>query len=161
MTKFRIAILILALCSALSASAQRVALSERIPKIKAAYWLNGKMPEKSKYTYIEFIHSHTISCLRTLSKLQTDNAYFGEDLRGIIITKESPDQISKTLRECAGEYINVAFDAEGEIFRQFGIRYVPFGIIIDHKRKVLWFGNPDTLNEDFFSKIKQKEYDTH
>ena len=150
-----------ALLSASSAEAQRVALGERIPKIKAELWLDGKQPQKANYTYIEFAHSRTAPCLRTFLKMQDDNAIFGEKMRAIIITKESPEQISATLREIATDYINVAFDTEGEIFRHFGVRYVPFGIIIDHKRKALWFGNPATLNEDFFSKIKPKNNDTH
>ncbi len=161
MLKFRIIILVLLLGSALSASAQRVALGERIPKIKAEAWLNDKSPEKSEFTYIEFAHSRTTPCLRTFLKMQNDNTRFGEHLRGVIITKEPPEQISTTLREIASDYINIAFDTEGDIFRQFGVRYVPFGIIIDHKRRALWFGNPDTLNEDFFSKIKPKSNDTH
>ena len=154
MTKFRIITLALLLCSALSASAQRVALGERIPKIKAEMWLDGRSPEKSQYTYIEFAHSRTAPCLRTFLKIQADTTHFGEQLRGIIITKESPEQISTTLRESANDDISIAFDLEGEIFRQFGVRYVPFGIIIDHKRRALWFGNPDTLNEDFFQQDK-------
>lgn len=155
------AILSLLLSVSQRATAQRVALEERIPKIKCDRWLDDKEPEKSQYTYIEFVHSKTVPCLRTFLKIQDDNAHFGNKLRAIIITKESPEQISTTLRECATDYINVAFDTEGEIFRNFRVRYVPFGIIIDHRRRALWFGNPATLNEDFFNKIKRHNNDTH
>ena len=161
MVKFRIIILALLLCSAVSASAQRVALGERIPKIKAERWLDDKSPEKSKYTYVEFVHSRTVPCLQTFLQIQSDNAYFGDNLRAIIITKESPEQISAELRKCVTEYVNVAFDVEGEIFRDFGVHYVPFGIIIDHRRKALWFGNPITLKEDFLDKITSQNNDTH
>ncbi|MBE6210998.1 MAG: hypothetical protein E7130_05160 [Rikenellaceae bacterium] len=141
--------------------AQRVALEEQIPKIKTDLWLDDKEPAKARFTYIEFVHSKTVPCIRTFLKIQDDHARFGEDLRAIIITKEDPEQISSALRECVTDYVNVAFDPEGEIFRSFGVRYVPFGIIIDHKRKALWFGNPITVSEDFFSKIKPQNNDTH
>ena len=144
------------------ASAQRVALAERIPKVKCDHWLDDKQPEKSQYTYIEFVHSKTVPCLRTFLKIQDDHNFFSDKLRAIIITRESPEQISETLRECVTDYVNVAFDVDGEIFRNFRVRYVPFGILIDHRRRALWFGNPATLNEDFFSKIKpQNNNDTH
>ncbi len=151
------AVLSLSLSVSSRASAQRVAFGERIPKIKCDRWLDDKEPQKSQYTYIEFVHSKTIPCLLTFLKIKDDNVYFGDKLSAVIITKESPEQISATLRECATDYINVAFDTDGEIFRNFGVRYVPFGILIDHRRRALWFGNPATLNEDFFNKIKPQK----
>lgn len=154
MRRIYIIALLLILGSALSASAQSVALNERIPKIKTDKWLNGKAPEKAKFTFIEFAYSKTIPCIQTFLNIIEGKSHFTKDLRAIIITKESPEQIGAELRKCAGEYVNVAFDPEGEIFRTFGVRYVPFGIIIDHRRRVLWFGNPTTLNHDFSSKIK-------
>lgn len=148
MRKFYIITLLALLGTTLSASAQRVALEERIPKIKTNLWLDGKAPEKARYTYIEFVYSKTVPCIQTFLKIQEEQSLFGENLRAIIITKESPEQISDELRKCVTDYVNVAFDPEGEIFRAFGIHYVPFGIIVDHRRKAVWFGNPITLNED-------------
>lgn len=146
------------LCTLLSianrAIAQRVALEERIPKIKADKWLDDNEPSEARYTYIEFVHSKTIPCIRTFLKIKEDHDHFGKDLQAIIITKEEPKDISPALRECVTEHIKVAFDTEGEIFREFRVRYVPFGIVIDQRRRVLWFGNPITVDEDFFSKIK-------
>lgn len=141
--------------------AQRVALEERIPKIKTKLWLDGKMPSKARYTYIEFVHSKTVPCIRTFLNIQQQHARFGEDIRAIIVTKENPAQISQALRESVTEYVNVAFDTKGEIFREFRVQYVPFGIVIDHRRRALWFGNPITVNDDFFKKIKTKRNDTH
>ena len=161
MLKFRIITLALLLCSAVSASAQRVALEERIPKIKSKLWYEDKEPAKADYTYIEFVHSKTDPSIRTFQKIKKDNAYFNEKLRAIIITKENPEQIGTELRECASDYIHIAFDVDGEIFRSFRVRYVPFGIIIDRHRKALWFGNPTTIDEDFFDKIKLQNNDTH
>lgn len=161
MLKLHTIFLALMLGVTVSASAQHVALGERVPKIKCDRWLDNKVPEKSQYTYIEFVHSKTIPCIRTFLQIQDDNAYFGNNLRAVIITKEAPEQISTQLRECVNDYVNVAFDVESEVFRKFRVRYVPFGIIIDHRRKVLWFGNPATLNEDYFSKITPQNNDTH
>ena len=160
MVKFRIIILALLLSASLSASAQRVALNERIPKIKSVPWLDDKAPEKSQYTYIEFTHSRRVPCQQTLLRIQ-GNDYFGENLRAIIITNESPEQISAELRKCASDYVHVAFDRNGEIFRNFDVQYVPFGIIVDQRRKALWFGNPKTLKEDFLDKIIIQNNDTH
>lgn len=160
MLKFRIIILALLLAASLSASAQRVALDERIPKIKSALWLDDKAPEKSQYTYIEFTHSRTVPCQQTLLRIRNNN-HFNENMRAVIITNESPEQISAELRKCAGGYVHVAFDKGGEIFRNFDVQYVPFGIVIDHRRKALWFGNPITLKEDFLDKITTQNNDTH
>ena len=161
MLKFRIITLALLLCSAVSASAQRVALEERVPKIKSKLWFEDREPQKAEYTYIEFVHSQTVPSIQTFLQIKKDHAYFNENLRAIIVTKEKPEQISTALRECATDYVNIAFDTDGEIFRTFGVRYVPFGIIINKRRKALWFGNPTTIDEDFFSKIKLQNNDTH
>ena len=31
----------------------------------------------------------------------------------------------------------------------------PFGVLMDSKRRVLWFGNPITTDNDFFRKITE------
>ena len=157
MRKFYIITLLALLGTTLSASAQRVALEERIPKIKTDLWLDGKSPEKAQYTYIEFVYSKTAPCIQTFLKIQEEQSHFGENLRAVIITKENPEQISDELRKCVTDYVNVAFDPEGEIFRTFGVHYVPFGIIIDHRRKAVWFGNPITLIEEISNKTKYKK----
>ena len=46
----------------------------------------------------------------------------------------------------------VACDCEYS-FRSFGVNYAPFGVIIDSKRKVIWFGNPKQLTEEYILKL--------
>ena len=161
MRRFWIITLMALFGTTLSASAQRVALEERIPKIKTSLWLDNKVPEKAQYTYIEFTYSKSLACVRNFQNIKQEQSLFGEDLQAIIITKESPEPILSELRKQVTDQINVAFDPEGEIFRTFGVHYVPFGIIIDQRRKAVWFGNPITLIEDISNKAKPQNNDTH
>lgn len=147
MKKF-IAILILALgvvATTPSALAQDVATMERVPRAKLRHWLNGHIPVKSDFTYIGFIHSASVPCVdSTLRIVETAGAI---GMSAIIATKESQSRVEKWLyRVTNTPHSGVLYDA-AKIFEAFGIEYAPFGVIIDHKRRALWFGNPNRLTQ--------------
>lgn len=155
------AIAMLTLATGFSARAQRVALDERVPKIKIHSWLDNAVPRKSQYTYIEFVHSTTLPCIESFLKIRERAERFGPNLGVMFITAEKPENINSLLRECSGEYIGTALDTNGDIFAAFGVTYVPFGVVVDSRGKALWFGNPLTIEDDFFDKLTSGKNGTH
>lgn len=154
----RLAILILLLSTAFAAAeAQNIATRERAPKIKPRYhrWLDDAAPRQTEYTYIEFVHSTSEPCIESCRKIRRYIDGTDRPFRVIFITCEKPAHIDSRLHECAGEYVGTIVDEEGRIFDDFGVRYVPFGVLMDSKRRVLWFGNPITTDNDFFRKITE------
>lgn len=100
------------------ATAQNIALGERVPELKIQTWLDNRQPEPAPTTYIEFFHS----------------------------TKEDPAKIAPLLRPYLSERISVGLNAE-KSFTAFGVSYLPFGVLTDAKNRTLWMGNSLQINE--------------
>ena len=151
------AAVIFALLAAGEASAQRIANGEKIPKFKAEHWLEDIIPEDADYTYIEFIRSSSMPCIESCHKMKRHADNSERPMRMIFITREEPCRIHHSIRECIGRYAGVLIDDSGRIFEEFGIQYVPFGVIIDRKRHAIWFGNPLTTDNAYLKKIIEEE----
>lgn len=147
----RLLLIIVALCAIGYGGAQTIALNERTPRIKKAKWLNGNTPSKSRFTYIEFIHSASMPCRvtveRTFNYLSSRN-----DVNFILVSHESATEIDKWVMRYITPSSGVIVDDE-TIRKNFGVRYAPFAVIIDHKRRALWFGNPQQLDREMIYEI--------
>lgn len=79
------------------ATAQNIALGERVPELKIQTWLDNRQPEPAPTTYIEFFHSTNPACKTSLERLKEITGKSGTKLRVIIVTKEDPAKIAPLL----------------------------------------------------------------
>jgi len=100
------------------------------------------MPEKGKLTYIEFFHYRSRPCIETLSQLNAVTKQSADELQVVIITRENLSTAAPVLTQYVDAATFVAVDENMHMFEAYGVRYVPFGIIVDGRRRALWFGNP-------------------
>ncbi|MFQ7047252.1 MAG: hypothetical protein ACLRR1_00525 [Alistipes shahii] len=80
------------------ATAQNIALGERVPELKIQTWLDNRQPEPAPTTYIEFFHSTNPACKTSLERLKEITGKSGTKLRVIVVTKEDPAKIAPLLR---------------------------------------------------------------
>ena len=128
------------------ATAQNIALGERVPELKIQTWLDNRQPEPAPTTYIEFFHSTNPACKTSLERLKEITGKSGTKLRVIVVTKEDPAKIAPLLRPYLSERISVGLNAE-KSFTAFGVSYLPFGVLTDAKNLTLWMGNSLQINE--------------
>lgn len=130
---------------ALSATAETVALGERTPKLKECEFLDHKVPAMSPFTYIVFAHSQNDTC-REAIMMGTELVSVMPEMTMIVFSKEEATSIRPWMQDIVSERIGVVPSAD-VIFTDFGVHYAPFAILVDRKRKVLWFGNPERAKE--------------
>ena len=70
-----------------------------------------------------------------------------EDERIVVVAMEPKERIAPTLARYMSQKFYVAIDPSGRIFSAYGIRYVPFGVLIDRKGRACWIGNPMLATE--------------
>lgn len=148
---------ILALLLCAKADAQNLAIGERTPSmhLKFRHWVNGHIPPECEYTYIGFVHSASIPCIRGIEHVEKIVAG-REDIRLLILTKEPEAKMSAWLRRFAAGRSGAACDCAYP-FYAFGVNYAPFGVIVDGKRRVVWFGNPKQLTEEYLTKLTENK----
>lgn len=128
------------------ATAQNIALGERVPELKAQAWLDDRQPAPAPMTYIEFYHSTNPACKTSLERLKELTGKLGTKLRVIVVTKEDAAKIAPLLRPYLSERLTVVLNAEKN-FTAFGVTYLPFGVLTDAKNRALWMGNSLQINE--------------
>lgn len=147
---FQILIALCALFVASTIQAQTIALGERTPRVKQAKWLDGKVPPKNKFTYIEFIHSASQPCRLSAERIfkilnEFDNISF------VLISHQKLTEVDAWVLNFVGERSGVIIE-DRSIRQSFGVNYAPYAVVLDHKRRALWFGNPRLLDR---KKIEQ------
>ena len=164
----RLFYIFLSLCTLLPilrTEAQTIALGERTPRIKHCKWLNGNVPEQCDFVYIEFIHSASTSCRNTAERLRSGlvagsagQATLGREIGNIafvLISHQSASEIDDWVVQHIDKRSGVIVD-DTSIRHTFGVNYAPYSIIIDQKRRALWFGNPQLLDKKAIEKLTHK-----
>lgn len=133
--------------------AQNIALGERVPELKIASWLDGRQPAPAPLTYIEFYHSSNKEGIRSLDRLKTTAGELGGRLRVVVVVQEKEDKVADVLLPYVSGQVGVGFDPSGRSFSNFGVTYLPFGVLTDAKNRALWMGNTLQLTPAFIEKI--------
>ena len=145
--------LVIMLSAVVAASAQNVVIGEKLPETRFRKWLMDLQPEAADYTCMIFYHSESPLCRQCLRRVKNMVSKYGTKLNVIIVTKEDYDTAGVTLTEHLGDRMAVAFDDGGRAFRYFGVKFIPFCVISDRKRRAVWCGNGITLTEQITDRI--------
>lgn len=149
-----IIVVVAALFSATSAVAQTIALGEQTPRVKKAKWFNDNIPQKGDFAYIEFIHSASASCRTSAERIHKITSELG-NITFILISHQSAKDIDHWVADHISPTSGVIID-DDRIRTSFGVNYAPYAVILDHKRRALWFGNPQLLDRKTIEKLTQK-----
>lgn len=138
----KIAAILVVLTLAVSAvRAQQVVPGQNVPKLKAAGWLDNRIPAEAQLTYIEFYHPSNPGCIRSLERLCKLVQEQAPRLRLVVVTQACDEQTAKQLRPLVNKNVGVVLDPDRVWFQTFEVQYVPFGVLYDARNRVLWMGN--------------------
>ncbi|HIY67869.1 MAG TPA: hypothetical protein H9828_00455 [Candidatus Alistipes intestinigallinarum] len=135
------------------AEAQNIILGEKVPELKAAGWIDNRHPAPAPITYVEFFHSSNPACINSLKRLRALATKPKSDLRVIVVTREDTARIASMLRPYLSERVTATIHADRG-FSDFGVTYVPFGVLIDARNRALWMGNSLQFNEKVIEQSK-------
>lgn len=142
------------LLAATESVAQSIALDERTPRIRRAEWLNNHTPRVAEYTFIDFINSASAPCLNSVRQAQSIISGYN-NISTILITREHSDALQPWVATLLSPQLGVIV-ADERIRKDFGVNYAPFAILLDHKRRAIWFGNPNNLDRTTIEKLITK-----
>lgn len=134
-------LLLAALCAFAPLRAQTTVLGDRIPDVRPENWFNNVRPASAPLTVIAFFSASNPACLQALDHLQSLLDDAGTRMRVILVSRDREEIVDRAVELYFSPRMTVALDTDGSLFRSFGIEYVPFCILIDARRYVLWQGN--------------------
>ena len=155
MMKNFLATILFTLLMWLGASAENIVIGDRLPDLSIRQWLMDSQPAEAEYTCYIFYHSQSKLCNESLEKIRRYAAGSGSRLNVVIITKEKYGSAGVKLTRYLNNHTGVAFDDNGRSFRNFGVKYIPF-CVVSHKKRVVWCGNGNSLNDKILDNILTK-----
>lgn len=140
--KPNILLLIVALVWGFATRAQEIVIGERVPDFRPTEWLGAHPSEDDRRaTLLIFYHTESQPCVESLPHIDS-LARSMEQVRVIMVAMEAKERIAPLLARYMSERFYVAIDRSGRVFTNYGIRYVPFGVLVDSKGRAQWIGNP-------------------
>lgn len=140
--KPNILLLIVALVCGFASRAQEIVIGERVPDFRPTEWLGAHPSEDDRRaTLLIFYHTESQPCVESLPHIDS-LARSMEQVRVIMVAMEAKERIAPSLARYMSERFYVAIDRSGRVFTNYGIRYVPFGVLVDSKGRAQWIGNP-------------------
>ncbi|MCD7962629.1 MAG: TlpA family protein disulfide reductase [Rikenellaceae bacterium] len=135
-----------------SVNAQRIVIGEKAPDVKVAVWDRDIAPKSvSKAVLLDFFHSANDQCVKNMPVLNSLQEKYGDKLSVIIITRETGDKMAPIINGKNYRFF-VGYDGEGKTFTSYGVRFVPFSVLINSGGRVAWTGNISSLTEDVINK---------
>ncbi|MBQ1989830.1 MAG: TlpA family protein disulfide reductase [Rikenellaceae bacterium] len=133
---------LVALVASLAVRAQEIVIGERVPDFRPTEWLGAQPSEDDRRaTLLVFYHTESQPCVETLPHIDS-LARAMKNERVIVVAMEPKERIAPSLARYMSERFYVAIDLSERVFKSYGIRYVPFGVLVDPKGRAQWIGNP-------------------
>ena len=124
--------------------AQKLIIGVKAPDLKIKEWITDQQPNSGKPTLIEFFFSRSEPSCRRLTVMDSFAKKYGDSLNVIVIACEPKERVLKATEKY---FFAVGLDTDNKTFSAYGAEFVPFGVLLDDKNKVLWFGNSSKFGD--------------
>lgn len=137
--------------------AQSLRLGERIPELQifsegGEQYVMGK--HVKEYVYMIFVHSESTPCLSLIERLNNVDRELFENITVILITPEDPNNNATIHERFTNNMYPITYDLEYRTLKNFGVSFVPFGVLYNTKRKrTVWFGSTLLFDDTAIEKI--------
>lgn len=109
-------------------------------------YLYSERPHEGRPYIMEFFVSRSPSAKGRIASLDDMASQYSGRINVVMVAREERSVIEPMFE--GGKYaFYVALDDGDKTFRSFHVQYVPFTVILDTRGRVVWSGNPSTMND--------------
>lgn len=144
-------ITLLAAITTLSAVAQRqLIIGSKAPSLKDVEWIDVAPRDTDSPILIEFYQESNPTSVKFLEKLPPLQQQYGATIAFVVLTSDSRAQAEAL----SGRGFFVGYDPKGEVFKDFGVLFTPFTMILDSKGLIHWQGNLSNITTKALESVK-------
>ncbi len=144
---------LLVLCFGLQGSwAQKLVIGSEIPSLKGVVWQSVAPRLEQQPIFIEFYHHNNSSSRKFIEKLSQIEQRGGDGIQIVILTRDADGTLPFLVEQYGDRYI-IGHDPTGVVFRNFGVKYIPYSLLIDRKKEVVWIGNLGNFDVDIIGEV--------
>jgi cytochrome c biogenesis protein CcmG, thiol:disulfide interchange protein DsbE len=132
-------------------------IGEEIPAFNFTY-VAGTSAPAGKLTLIEFWATWCGPCIEGIPKINRLQADYGSRGLGIIAISEEEREVVESFVKRRKMNFPTAIDNGGALHQALRVESIPFAVLIDENRKIIWRGNPSSIDKSLIeSKLAPKE----
>ena len=135
-----------------AAAAQKLVIGSKTPDFKEVEWKTAA-PGGSKAVLVEFYQSSNQTSESLYPKLADIYSKYSATLDIVVLTREDNAAID-LLTDNDGWKYSFGYDPTGKAYEAFGVKFVPFTMLIDSKGNLLWQGNLSNITDQALQKAK-------
>ena len=120
--------------------AQNLVIGARVADLKVSEYVVGQQPDDNRPVLVEFFFSASEPSRKRIPVLDDLARRQAGKVSVVLLSREGADKIVP-LFEGTNYAFAVALDDEGKTFDAYGVKFVPFSVLLDAKGRVWWFGN--------------------
>ena len=143
---------LLAFTFAQAGFAQKLIIGSKTPDLKGVEWKTSA-PQTGKATLIEFYQSTNESSSKLYLKLAKIASKYGGAIDIVVLTREDNATINSLVQQDGSRY-SFGYDADGTVYDAYGVKFVPFTMLVDSKGNLLWQGNLSNITDQVLQKVK-------
>ena len=113
--------------------------------------------EDSDFIFLDFWATWCGPCIKVMTHLETLKSGCSKDIKFLSISNE-PSAIVRKFFEGKNQKGIIAVDFKGKTFENFSVQAIPHAEIIAPDGKVIWKGNPNTLDVEQIRYLTSKKY---
>lgn len=100
---------------------------------------------KQKLFMIEFWATWCGPCITVSDYLDVLQEQYKNDLYILSLSEETPETVKKFLNKRPTRFAT-AIDYDGETFKKYGVKDLPFAVLLNANANIVWQGNPANLS---------------
>ena len=105
---------------------------------KEVIWLSNNEITDDKVTIVDFYNDNNPSCVKILNSTLFPLHKKDSTMQIVILALEDTPSLAQIVEQYPD--VNVGVDVTGEVYRKFGVKYVPFSIVISSDNRIKWMG---------------------
>ncbi len=150
-----LAVIALILLSTGSLFAQKLVIGSQVTDhklVEGVKWYTTPRNPESIWI-IDFYSSDNPSSVEFYSR-NIDRIYGAvtDNVEIVVLSNKLTDDFKKLIEEDGAKYV-FGHDSKATLFKLFGVKYIPYTVVVDNKGKVLWQGDLSKLTDSQLQKI--------
>ena len=131
--------------SALACYGQNMAIGTKVPALTPAEWYGAPLGVQSGPILVEFFHTSNRDAEARADELTRLARKYDGKMKVVVVTSQ-PREIVEEIVDTESGYF-VAIDTARKVHSAYGVKYVPYSVIVDSKGRLAWLGNSKTLTD--------------
>lgn len=135
----------LMIATTIVASAQNMSIGTKVPALAPAEWYGAQLTVQNEPVLVEFFHTSNRDAKARVAELARLAKKYDGRMKVVVVTSQPIEIVEEVIDTASGYF--VAIDTARKIHNAYGVKYVPYSVVVDSKGRLAWLGNSKSLTD--------------